>query len=175
MENPQHKVHRGSEVNRGRSFDLSFNGVFPWIESSEHKRIWVCKAQVSSQATEKTKYGSKGMLGVLSFICTGVHLKVLGILLRETTNRSTEFKILQLFLERYRPWIPTKVHLDANKLDANKGPSSQGCGFSSGHVRMWKLDYKESWVPKNWCFWTVVLKKTEGRPHGLPGVSNPRG
>ena len=42
---------------------------------------------------------------------------------------------------------------------ANKGPSSQGYGFSSGHVWMWKLDYKESWVPKNWWFWTVVLEK----------------
>ena len=37
---------------------------------------------------------------------------------------------------------------------ANKGPSSQRYGFSSSHVRMWELDYKESWVPKNWCFWT---------------------
>ena len=43
---------------------------------------------------------------------------------------------------------------------ANKGPSSQGYGFSSSHVWMWELDYKESWVPKNWCFWTVVLDKT---------------
>ena len=42
---------------------------------------------------------------------------------------------------------------------ANKGPSSQGYGFSSGHVWMWELDYKESWVQKNWCFWTVVLEK----------------
>ena len=39
----------------------------------------------------------------------------------------------------------------------NKGPSSQGYGFSSGHVWMWELEYKESWVPKNWCFLTVVL------------------
>ena len=43
---------------------------------------------------------------------------------------------------------------------ANKGPSSQSCGFSSGHVWMWELDYKESWVLKNWSFWTVVLEKT---------------
>ena len=43
-----------------------------------------------------------------------------------------------------------------------KGPSSQGYGFSSGHVWMWKLDYKESWAQKNWCFWTVVLEKTLG-------------
>ena len=43
---------------------------------------------------------------------------------------------------------------------ANKGPSSQGFGFSSSHVWMWELDCEESWVLKNWCFWTVVLEKT---------------
>ena len=43
---------------------------------------------------------------------------------------------------------------------ANKGLSSQGYDFSSGHVWMWELDCEESWVPKNWCFWTVVLEKT---------------
>ena len=42
----------------------------------------------------------------------------------------------------------------------NKGPSSQGYGFSSNHVWMWELEYKESWALKNWCFWTVVLEKT---------------
>ena len=41
---------------------------------------------------------------------------------------------------------------------------SQGYGFSSSHVWMWELDYKESWVPKNWCFWTVVLEKTLESP-----------
>ena len=46
----------------------------------------------------------------------------------------------------------------------NKGPSSQGYGFSSGRVWMWELDYKESWAPKNWCFWTVVLEKTLESP-----------
>ena len=47
---------------------------------------------------------------------------------------------------------------------ANKGPSSQGYGFSSSHVWMWELDYKESWVLKNWCFWSVVLEKTLESP-----------
>ena len=47
---------------------------------------------------------------------------------------------------------------------ANKGPSSQGYGFSSGHVWMWELDHKESWVPKNWRFWTMVLEKTLESP-----------
>ena len=48
--------------------------------------------------------------------------------------------------------LPTKV------------PSSQGYGFSSGHVWMWELDCVESWPPKNWCFWTVVLEKTLESP-----------
>ena len=47
---------------------------------------------------------------------------------------------------------------------AGKGPSSQSCGFSSSHVRIWELDYKESWAPRNWCFWTVVLEKTLESP-----------
>ena len=46
----------------------------------------------------------------------------------------------------------------------NKGPSSQGYGFPSSQVRMWELDCKESWAPKNWCFSTVVLEKTLGSP-----------
>ena len=46
----------------------------------------------------------------------------------------------------------------------NEGPFSQGYGFSGSHVWMWELDYKESWVPKNWSFWTVVLEKTLESP-----------
>ena len=48
--------------------------------------------------------------------------------------------------------LPTKVHL----VKANI--------FSSSHVRMWELDYKENWVPKKWCFWIVVLEKTLESP-----------
>ena len=59
---------------------------------------------------------------------------------------------------------------------ANKGPSSQSYGFSSSHVWMWELDYKESWMPKNWCFWTVVLEKILKSPletlKRVPGKSN---
>ena len=47
---------------------------------------------------------------------------------------------------------------------SQQSPSSQGYGFSSSHVWMWDLDYKESWVLKNWCFWTVVLGKTLESP-----------
>ena len=47
---------------------------------------------------------------------------------------------------------------------ANKGPSSQGYAFSSSHVWMWELEYRESSAPKNWCFWTVVMEKTLESP-----------
>jgi len=47
---------------------------------------------------------------------------------------------------------------------ANKGPSSQGYAFSSGHVWMWELDHKKGWALKNWCLWTVVLEKTLESP-----------
>ena len=61
-------------------------------------------------------------------------------------------------------WAP-KSHIQKQRhYFANKVSSSQGYGFSSGHVSMWELDYKESWAPKNWCFWTVVLEKTLESP-----------
>ena len=47
---------------------------------------------------------------------------------------------------------------------ADKGLTSQSYGFSSSHVWMWELGHKESWAPKNWCFWTVVLEKTLENP-----------
>ena len=53
---------------------------------------------------------------------------------------------------------------------ANKGPSSQSYGFSSSHVWMWELDCEESWAPKNWCFWTVVLEKTLESPLGCKEI-----
>ena len=43
---------------------------------------------------------------------------------------------------------------------ADRDPFSQSFGFSSGHIQVWELDRKEGWIPKNWCFWIVVLEKT---------------
>ena len=72
-----------------------------------------------------------------------------------------------------KPWnsktlVPWKKSYDQPKQHikkqrhyfTNRGPSSQSYGFSSSHVWTWELDYKENWVPKDWCFWTVVLEKT---------------
>ena len=47
---------------------------------------------------------------------------------------------------------------------ANKRLSSQSYGFSNSHVWMWELDFKETWAPKNWCFWTLVLEKNLESP-----------
>ena len=67
------------------------------------------------------------------------------------------------------PWKESydqrRQHIKKQRLYFSyKGPSSQSYGFSSSHVWMWELDYKESWVLKNWCFWSVVLEKTLESP-----------
>ena len=66
------------------------------------------------------------------------------------------------------PWKKSYDKLDSVLKSrhhfANKAPSSQSYGFSSSHVWMWELDRKEGWVPKNWCFQTVVLEKTLESP-----------
>ena len=60
---------------------------------------------------------------------------------------------------------------------ANKGPYSQSYGFSSSHACMWELDHKEGWMPKNWCFWALVLEKTLESPLDYKKVKplNPKG
>ena len=67
------------------------------------------------------------------------------------------------------PWKKSNDHPRQNikkqrHYFANKGPSSQGYGFSSSHVWMWELNYRENWAPKDWFFWTVVLEKTLESP-----------
>ena len=60
---------------------------------------------------------------------------------------------------------------------ANKGLSSQSYGFSSSHVWMCELDHEEGWLPKNWCFWTMVLEQTLESPLDCKEIQpvNPRG
>ena len=55
--------------------------------------------------------------------------------------------------------------------------NSRSYGFSSSHVWRWELDHKEGWVPKNWCFWTVVLEKTLDSPLDCKEIQpvNPKG
>ena len=60
---------------------------------------------------------------------------------------------------------------------AGKGPYSQSYGFSSSHVWVWKLDHREGWAPKNWCFWVLVLEKTPESPLESKEIKpvNPKG
>ena len=69
--------------------------------------------------------------------------------------------ILKLLAPWKKRWDQPRQHIKKQRhYFASKGPSSQSYGFSNSHVWMWELDYKESWAPKNWCFWTVVLGET---------------
>ena len=77
-------------------------------------------------------------------------------------------------IKRLTPWKESydqsRQHIKKHRhYFVNKGPSSQGYGFSSGHVWMWELDCKESWLPENWCSCTVVLEKTLEESLGLQG------
>ena len=73
-----------------------------------------------------------------------------------------------------RPWQHIKK---LRHHFADKGPSSQSYGFSRSHVWMWELDHKERWVPKNCCFWAVVLEKTLSSPLDCKEIKsvNPKG
>ena len=74
--------------------------------------------------------------------------------------------------DKHRQYIKKQKH-----YFADQDPSSQSYGFPSSHVAMWELDHKESWAPKNWCFWTVVLEKTLESPLDCKEVKpiNPKG
>ena len=61
-------------------------------------------------------------------------------------------------------WQPRQHIKKQRHYFANIDPSNQSYGFSCSHLWMWELDHKESWVPENWCFWTVVLENTLESP-----------
>ena len=80
--------------------------------------------------------------------------------------------------EKYREYIKHREYIKKQRhYFANKGRSSQVYGFFRSHVWMWELDYEESWAPRNWCFWTVVLEKTLDSPLDCKKIQpvHPRG
>ena len=81
-----------------------------------------------------------------------------------TADGDCSHEIKRRLLLRRKAMTNLDSILKSRHYFANKGLSSQSYGFSSGHVWMWELDYKESWAPKNWCFWTVMLEKTLESP-----------
>ena len=137
-------------------------------ESEEELKIFLMKVKEESEKVglklniQKTKIMASGPITsweidgetVSDFIFLGSKITADGDCSHEIKKTLTPWK---------ESYDQPRQHIEKQRhYFVNKGPSSQGYGFSSGgHVWMWKLDYKyESWTPKNWCFWTVVLEKT---------------
>ena len=91
----------------------------------------------------------------------------------------TSFVIREMEIQFQSPKMtnPDSILKKQRYYLTNKGPSSQNYGFSSSHVWIWELDHKASWVPKNWCFGTVVLEKTLESPLDCKEIQpvNPKG
>ena len=109
---------------------------------------------VRREFTQQPRIPRKGLVGLRKYVCSC-------------------FTFLGKTGEILSPTEDTFPFLSETNLDsilksrdyfANKGQSSQSCGFSSSHVWMWELDYKESWALKNWCFSTMVLENTLESP-----------
>ena len=95
-----------------------------------------------------------------------------------TTDGDCSHEIKRCLLLGRKAMIKPRQHTKKQRhYFANKGPYSQSYSFSSSGVWMWKLDYKESWAPKNWCFWTSVLEKTLESPLDCKEIQpfNPKG
>ena len=115
------------------------------------------KIMASSPITSRQIYGET-METVRDFIFLGSKITADGDCSHVTMALSDTCSLEKSY-EQPRQHIKKQRH-----YFSNKGPSSQSYGFSSSHIWMWELNYKESWAPKNWCFWTVVLQKTLESP-----------
>ena len=95
----------------------------------------------------------------------------------ESPGHHLSFSIIVSFGKLYFPQLSYCVVLVGLTLVPISEMNSQSYGFSSSHVWMWELDSKEGWVPKNWCFQTVVLEKTLKSPSDCKEVEpvNPKG
>ena len=96
--------------------------------------------------------------------------------------KSLQMVIAAMKLKKLTPWNESydqpRQHIKKQRhYFTNKVPSGQAYGFSSSHVWKWELDTKETWVPKNWYFWTVVLEKTPESPLDCKEIKpvNPKG
>ena len=90
---------------------------------------------------------------------------------------TTVMKLKDTWSLEKKQWKSMQCIKQQRHYFANKGPYSQSYGLSRSHVRMWELDHKEGWAPKNWCFWTAVLEKTLESPLDSKEIKpvNPKG
>ena len=121
-----------------------------------HSFLWLSNIPLASGPINSWEIDGETMETVADFIFLGSKITARG-------NCSHEIK-RHLLLGRKVMTNLDSIFKKQRHYFANKGPSSQGYGFSSSRIWMWELDYKESWAPKNWCFGTVVLEKTLESP-----------
>ena len=110
---------------------------------------------MSSSPITSWQIGSKTMKTMTDFI-------ILGFKITDDGDCSHEIKRHMLLVRKTIDKLRHHIKKQRHYL-TDKGLSNQSYGLSSSHVWMWELDHKESWAPKNWRFWTVVLKKTSER------------
>ena len=153
--------------------------MWPTIAGSKHGRVLWTKECRWPLATQKAKNGfslrasrsNKGLL-IPWFLPSTSNINFRSWLLGQKNNKAYLDKIFRKKIKLIKMLTPWKKSYNQPRQHIkkqshyfpNKGPSSQSYGFSSSHVWMWELDYKESWAPKNWCFWTVALEKSLESP-----------
>ena len=137
-----------------------------WTDGSETKSAKVCL----KLSIKKTKILASG--AIISWQIDGETMETMtdyffGLQIIADGDCSHEIK-KRLLLGR-KAMQPRQHIKKQRQYFANKGLSSQSYGFSSSHVWMWELNYKESWAPKNWCFWTVDVGEDSWESLGLQG------
>ena len=159
------------------AFNLSqHQGLFQWVSSSHQ----VVKVLDSFSISPSNEYSGLISFRMDWFDLLAVQRTLKSLLQHHNSKASILWRsALSPCLFFTSPYLFNLIkHIQKQRhYFANKGLSSQGYGFSSGQVWMWKLDCKESWVLKNWCFWTVVLEKTFESPLDCKEVQpvHPRG
>ena len=113
-------------------------GLFGWMMASTVITSWQINGKTMETVTDFIFLGSK---------------------ITADVDCSHEIKRCLLLGRKAMPNLDSILQSRDRHL-ADKGPSSQSYGFSSSHVWVWELDYKESWALKSWCFWTVLLEKS---------------
>ena len=124
-------------------------------------KLNIQKTQImASGSITSWQIGGETVKTITEFIFLGSKITAAG-------DCSHEIKRCLLFGKK----VMTNLDSILKRIEINNNcPSSQCYGFSSSHVWMWELEYKENWEPKNWCFWNVVLEKTLKSPLDFKGI-----
>ena len=129
--------------------------LHPWDSPSKSTRVG-CHILLQTEGDTGWQLDGETVETVADFIFLGSKITADGDCSHKTKRRlllgRKVMTNLDSILKSRDIILPTKVHLVKAMV------------FFSSHVWMWELDHKESWVPKNWCFWTVVLEKTFESP-----------